>query len=37
MSLENAILDPKWHPLFTDQERKTARQRLEKLNYKPTW
>lgn len=37
MSLENSVLDPRYRSLFTEQELKTARQRLEKLGYKPTW
>lgn len=37
MSLENYVLDPKFASLFTEEERKIARQRLEKLGYKPTW
>ena len=35
MSLENFVLDPKYRSLFTEQELKTARRRLEELNYKP--
>jgi hypothetical protein len=35
MSLENSVLHPKWHSLFTEDERKIARKRLEQLGYKP--
>lgn len=35
MSMENVVLQAKYQSLFTDAERKIARLRLEKLNYKP--
>ncbi len=37
MSLENYVLNPRYRSLFTPEELKIARQRLEKLDYKPTW
>ena len=37
MSLENFVLNPRYRSLFTPEELKIARQRLEKLDYKSTW
>jgi hypothetical protein len=37
MSLENHVLNPRYHSLFTPKELKIARQRLEKLNFRPSW
>lgn len=36
LTVEALVLDPKWKTLFTDDERKIALVRMNKLNYKPT-
>jgi hypothetical protein len=28
------VLEPRWHPLFSDEERAVARTRLEDLGYR---
>ncbi len=35
LTIEALVLKPAWHPLFTDEERESARNRLKKYNYDP--
>lgn len=35
MSVEAAVLNPKWASLFTEEERGEARRRLKAMNYAP--
>ena len=35
LTIEAQVLKPEWHPLFTDDERETARERLKKYGYTP--
>jgi hypothetical protein len=35
LTIEALILQPEWHPLFTDTERQTARDRLKKYGFTP--
>ena len=34
LTVEAVMLDERWHPLFSDQEREIARNRLESYGYK---
>jgi len=37
LAIENIILDPRWHDLFTDQERKIASDRLHDAKFTPKY